>query len=141
MVEVVSEALQRDASLTRVQLSVVSEAGANTPRTRTPSSLRAATPLCTHCSRSLRTHRQPRSFSNQPPPSLAGASVLSVSESAAAAEPGLDVGARGAASIGRRLQDPLAELVKMIADSHGDRVEWDAVGWDAMRCDQASIVW
>jgi protein Tex len=44
---------------------------------------------------------------------MPGASVLSVSESAAAADPDLDVGARGAASIARRLQDPLSELVKV----------------------------
>eukprot|EP00966_Prymnesium_polylepis_P091814 2125414-Prymnesium_polylepis.1 len=45
--------------------------------------------------------------------SEAGASVLSVSAEAASAEPGLDVGTLGAASIARRLQDPLAELVKV----------------------------
>lgn len=43
----------------------------------------------------------------------AGASVLSVTEPAAAADPGTDAGTRGAASLARRLQDPLAELVKV----------------------------
>jgi uncharacterized protein len=45
--------------------------------------------------------------------SEAGASVYSASEAAAAEFPGLDVSLRGAVSIGRRLQDPLAELVKV----------------------------
>jgi uncharacterized protein len=43
----------------------------------------------------------------------AGASVLSITEQAAAADPGTDAGTRGAASLARRLQDPLAELVKV----------------------------
>ncbi len=45
--------------------------------------------------------------------SEAGASVYSASELAATEFPGLDVSLRGAVSIGRRLQDPLAELVKV----------------------------
>ncbi len=45
--------------------------------------------------------------------SEAGASVYSASELAAAEFPGLDVSLRGAISIARRLQDPLAELVKI----------------------------
>jgi protein Tex len=45
--------------------------------------------------------------------SEAGASVYSASELAAKEFPGLDVTLRGAASIARRLQDPLAELVKI----------------------------
>jgi uncharacterized protein len=45
--------------------------------------------------------------------SEAGASVYSASEIARAELPGLDVTIRGAVSIGRRLQDPLAELVKI----------------------------
>lgn len=45
--------------------------------------------------------------------SEAGASVYSASELAAKELPGLDVSLRGAASIARRLQDPLAELVKI----------------------------
>lgn len=43
----------------------------------------------------------------------AGASVYSASESAAKELPDLDVTLRGAVSIARRLQDPLAELVKI----------------------------
>ncbi len=43
----------------------------------------------------------------------AGASVYSASELAAREFPDLDVSFRGAASIARRLQDPLAELVKI----------------------------
>ena len=45
--------------------------------------------------------------------SEAGASVYSASELAAREFPDLDVSLRGAASIARRLQDPLAELVKI----------------------------
>ena len=45
--------------------------------------------------------------------SEAGASVYSASELAAAEFPDLDVSLRGAISIARRLQDPLAELVKI----------------------------
>jgi len=45
--------------------------------------------------------------------SEAGASVYSASENAAKEFPELDVTLRGAVSIGRRLQDPLAELVKI----------------------------
>ena len=45
--------------------------------------------------------------------SEAGASVYSASELAAREFPGLDVSIRGAVSIARRLQDPLAELVKI----------------------------
>ncbi|WP_028116471.1 Tex family protein [Ferrimonas senticii] len=45
--------------------------------------------------------------------SEAGASVYSASELAANEFPQLDVSLRGAVSIGRRLQDPLAELVKI----------------------------
>jgi len=45
--------------------------------------------------------------------SEAGASVYSASETAAKEFPELDVSLRGAVSIARRLQDPLAELVKI----------------------------
>lgn len=45
--------------------------------------------------------------------SEAGASVYSASETAALEFPNLDVSLRGAVSIARRLQDPLAELVKI----------------------------
>lgn len=45
--------------------------------------------------------------------SEAGASVYSASELAALEFPNLDVSIRGAVSIARRLQDPLAELVKI----------------------------
>ena len=51
--------------------------------------------------------------------SEAGASVYSASESAAKEFPGLDVSLRGAVSIARRLQDPLAELVKIEPKSIG----------------------
>ena len=46
--------------------------------------------------------------------SEAGASVYSASELAAQEFPDLDVSIRGAVSIARRLQDPLAELVKIV---------------------------
>ncbi|NLE75570.1 MAG: RNA-binding transcriptional accessory protein [Chloroflexi bacterium] len=51
--------------------------------------------------------------------SEAGASVYSASELARAEFPDLDVSMRGAVSIGRRLQDPLAELVKIDPQSIG----------------------
>ena len=49
----------------------------------------------------------------------AGASVYSASELASAEYPELDVTTRGAMSLGRRLQDPLAELVKIPPQSIG----------------------
>ena len=49
----------------------------------------------------------------------AGASVYSASDIARAEMPDLDVSLRGAASIARRLQDPLAELVKIEPKSIG----------------------
>lgn len=49
----------------------------------------------------------------------AGASVYSASETAAKEFPDLDVTIRGAISIARRLQDPLAELVKIEPKSIG----------------------
>ncbi len=51
--------------------------------------------------------------------SEAGASVYSASEIAAREFPDLDVSLRGAVSIARRLQDPLAELVKIDPKSIG----------------------
>ncbi len=51
--------------------------------------------------------------------SEAGASVYSASAYASAELPGLDVALRGAVSIARRLQDPLAELVKIDPKSIG----------------------
>ncbi|ODM41759.1 Tex family protein [Cereibacter johrii] len=51
--------------------------------------------------------------------SEAGASVYSASALAAAEFPDLDVSLRGAVSIARRLQDPLAELVKIEPKSIG----------------------
>jgi uncharacterized protein len=51
--------------------------------------------------------------------SEAGASVYSASELAAKEFPDLDVSLRGAVSIARRLQDPLAELVKIDPKSIG----------------------
>jgi protein Tex len=51
--------------------------------------------------------------------SEAGASVYSASELAAQEFPELDVSLRGAVSIARRLQDPLAELVKIDPKSIG----------------------
>ena len=51
--------------------------------------------------------------------SEAGASVYSASEMAATEFPDLDVSLRGAVSIARRLQDPLAELVKIDPKSIG----------------------
>ncbi len=49
----------------------------------------------------------------------AGASVYSASEYAQSELPGMDVSLRGAVSIARRLQDPMAELVKIDPKSIG----------------------
>lgn len=49
----------------------------------------------------------------------AGASVYSASKLASEEFPKFDVGQRSAASIARRLQDPLAELVKIEPQSIG----------------------
>ncbi len=49
----------------------------------------------------------------------AGASIYSASEAAAQEFPDMDVSLRGAVSIARRLQDPLAELVKIEPKSIG----------------------
>ena len=49
----------------------------------------------------------------------AGASIYSASELAAQEHPDINVSIRGAISIGRRLQDPLAELVKIDPESIG----------------------
>src|SRR4029077_11099548 len=51
--------------------------------------------------------------------SEAGASVYSASEFASRELPDMDVSIRGAVSIARRLQDPLAELVKIDPKSIG----------------------
>ena len=51
--------------------------------------------------------------------SEAGASIYSASELAAREFPDLDVSLRGAVSIAHRLQDPLAELVKIDPKSIG----------------------
>ena len=51
--------------------------------------------------------------------SESGASIYSASESAITEFPDLDITVRGAISIGRRLQDPLAELVKLDPKSIG----------------------
>jgi uncharacterized protein len=51
--------------------------------------------------------------------SESGASVYSASETARSEFPDLDLTVRGAVSIGRRLQDPLAELVKIDPKSIG----------------------
>jgi uncharacterized protein len=48
-----------------------------------------------------------------------GASIYSASETARSEFPDYDITVRGAVSIGRRLQDPLAELVKIDAKSIG----------------------
>ncbi len=48
----------------------------------------------------------------------AGASVYSASKLAAEEFPNFDVGQRSAASIARRIQDPLAELVKNRSEIH-----------------------
>ncbi len=63
--------------------------------------------------------RQPQLGLTKVMVSEAGASVYSASALAAAEFPSLDVSLRGAVSIARRLQDPLAELVKIDARAIG----------------------
>jgi uncharacterized protein len=63
--------------------------------------------------------RHPELRLNKVMVSEAGASVYSASEFAAEEFPELDVSLRGAVSIARRLQDPLAELVKIEPKSIG----------------------
>jgi protein Tex len=63
--------------------------------------------------------RHPELHLNKIVVSEAGASVYSASALAAAEFPALDVSLRGAVSIARRLQDPLAELVKIDPKSIG----------------------
>ena len=58
-------------------------------------------------------HRYPELHLTKVVVSEAGASVYSASELAAKEFPNMDVSYRGAVSIARRLQDPLAELVKI----------------------------
>ncbi|GGP19646.1 Tex family protein [Silvimonas iriomotensis] len=66
--------------------------------------------------------------------SEAGASVYSASELAAKEFPELDVSLRGAVSIARRLQDPLAELVKIDPKSIGvGQYQHDVNQLDLMR--------
>jgi len=62
--------------------------------------------------------------------SEAGASVYSASETASRELPTLDVSLRGAVSIARRLQDPLAELVKIDPRSIGvGQYQHDVDAW------------
>ena len=77
-------------------------------------------------SRETRASSPPTSMKRHPELKLtrivvseAGASVYSASELASRELPGLDVTLRGAVSIARRLQDPLAELVKIDPKSIG----------------------
>ena len=70
--------------------------------------------------------KQAAALAEQTPPAIekiviseAGASVYSASEYASQELPDVDVSLRGAASIARRLQDPLAELVKIDPKSIG----------------------
>ena len=67
----------------------------------------------------LITAKMPERKVNKIVVSEAGASVYSASAFAAAEFPELDVSLRGAVSIARRLQDPLAELVKIDPKSIG----------------------
>ncbi len=68
---------------------------------------------------SLAAERNPASKVAKIVVSEAGASIYSASAFAAAEFPDLDVSLRGAVSIARRLQDPLAELVKIEPKSIG----------------------
>ena len=81
---------------------------------------RLAADLIKLCSKSAPAQAQPaRAAMEKIVVSEAGASVYSASEYASTEMPGVDVSLRGAASIARRLQDPLAELVKIDPKSIG----------------------
>jgi len=67
----------------------------------------------------LVAEKQPKQKPTKIVVSEAGASVYSASAVAAAEFPSLDVSLRGAVSIARRVQDPLAELVKIEPKSIG----------------------
>lgn len=72
--------------------------------------------------------------------SEAGASVYSASELAALEFPNLDVSLRGAVSIARRLQDPLAELVKIEPKAIGvGQYQHDVNQADLMRSLDAAV--
>lgn len=68
---------------------------------------------------SIRAQQAPEMIVEKVVVSEAGASVYSASEFASQEMPDVDVSLRGAASIARRLQDPLAELVKIDPKSIG----------------------
>jgi len=68
-----------------------------------------------------------------------GASIYSASEVAREEFPEHDLTIRGAASIGRRLMDPLAELVKIDPKSIG--VGHTSTMWTRMRSSKASTTW
>ncbi len=72
--------------------------------------------------------------------SEAGASVYSASEVAREELPSLDVTVRGAVSIGRRLQDPLAELVKIDPKSIGVGQYQHDVGQPALSAELDRVV-
>src|SRR5439155_1890190 len=69
-----------------------------------------------------------------------GASVYSASEIARAELPELDVSLRGAVSIGRRLQDPLSELVKIDPKSIGVGQYQHDVDQTALRAKLGQVV-
>ena len=72
--------------------------------------------------------------------SEAGASVYSASEFAAKEFPDLDVSIRGAVSIARRLQDPLAELVKIEPKAIGvGQYQHDVDGYRLARALEARV--
>ena len=73
----------------------------------------------TACHRTDRASSAPRRNLTKVVVSEAGASVYSASAYASQELPDLDVSMRGAVSIARRLQDPLAELVKIDPKSIG----------------------
>ena len=72
--------------------------------------------------------------------SEAGASVYSASKLAKQELPGLDVSMRGAVSIGRRVQDPLAELVKIDPKSIGVGMYQHDVNQQALENSLSAVV-
>jgi uncharacterized protein len=72
--------------------------------------------------------------------SEAGASVYSASKLAKDELPGMDVSMRGAVSIGRRVQDPLAELVKIDPKSIGVGMYQHDVNQQALSASLSAVV-
>ena len=121
------QASSRPTSSTRTSRSTSGTASlATLARAGQGARRRASSPSATARPRARPTGSPPTSSRRHPELKLttavvseAGASVYSASAFASQELPGMDVSLRGAVSIARRLQDPLAELVKIDPKSIG----------------------